>query len=328
MEELLPNLFDQRVAEAEGHERGLQALAIETIQVNVGLTCNLECKHCHVASSPRRKEQMDWATMEQVLEAARHIRAGTVDITGGAPEMNPHFRRFVEALREENFHVMVRTNLTILLENGYTDLPEFFRDHQVHLVASLPCYLEENVDRQRGEGVHRGSIEALRRLNALGYGFDPILPLDLVYNPIGPSLPPPEGQLEEDYRRVLKEQYGVTFTRLYTITNMPIGQFLGDLRQHGRLEEYHDLLQRSFNPLTVNGLMCRRQISVAWDGSLYDCDFNLALRLRVDRGAPNHISQFDHAMLARRHIMTGEHCLGCTAGHGSSCGGALLRETH
>ncbi len=317
------NRFDLRVVENSAFPDGLRAGAIRTVQVNIGLTCNLECAHCHVASSPRRKEQMNGETLEQVLRLARNLAPVTVDITGGAPEMNPHFRRFVEILRGESFPVMVRTNLTLLLEPDYTALPEFFRSHQVHLIASLPCYLEENVDSQRGAGVYKKSIEALTRLNALGYGIDSELPLDLVYNPVGPGLPPDQRRLEADYREQLGARHSVVFNRLLTITNMPIGQFLGDLKRSGSLDSYLQTLERAYNSGTVERLMCRDQISIGWDGTLYDCDFNLALRLPLDHGLPNHVSRIDPAELAHRLIRTGEHCFGCTAGSGSSCGGAL-----
>jgi radical SAM/Cys-rich protein len=220
--------FDEKVLAVEGDH--LRAIDLETIQVNIGLTCNIECRHCHVVSGPLRTERMNWDTMEMVLAAARRAGSKRIDITGGAPEMNPEFRRFILAIRREGLEVMVRTNLTILLELGYEDLPEFFVEQRVHLVASLPCYLEENVDAQRGEGVYAGSIAALRILNQLGYGLRPELPLDLVYNPPGPALPPDQAALELDYKRRLEDRFGIRFNHLFTITNMPIGRFLGDLR--------------------------------------------------------------------------------------------------
>jgi radical SAM/Cys-rich protein len=247
-----------------------------------------------------------------------------IDLTGGAPELNPSFRQFVSALRKENLQVQVRTNLTVLLEPGMEDLPEFLRNHQIHLVASLPCYLEENVRAQRGEGVYGKSIEAIRRLNALGYGIKTHLPLSLVYNPGGPFLPPPQSALEKDYRRELGQRFGITFTHLLTITNMPLGRFHSELSLQKQEENYLQLLRKSFNLQTVEGLMCRYQISVGWDGTLYDCDFNLALKLPVDHGAPDHIQRFNPAELLTRRIVTGEHCFGCTAGYGSSCSGALV----
>lgn len=316
------NEFEKKVEEITG--TGLYSLDIETIQVNVGLKCNQACVHCHVESSPRRTEMMEWPTMERIIELARRVRARRVDITGGAPELNPHLRRFIRALREQGQTVQVRTNLTVLLLPEMETMPEFFRDHQVHLVASLPCYLEDNVRRQRGYGVYEKSIEAIKRLNALGYGHDPERPLDLVYNPVGPFLPPDQAKLEEDYRRELWSRFGIVFTRLLTITNMPIGRFLDDLRRQGKDQQYLNLLRQSFNPQTLEGLMCRHQINVDWDGRLYDCDFNLALRMPVDHGLPDHLRDLDLPALARRKIVTGVHCFSCTAGRGSSCGGALV----
>ncbi len=301
----------------------LFARTLETIQVNIGLTCDRACHHCHVESTPQRTEQMTWETMELVLAAAARAGAATLDITAGAPEMNPHFRRFVQAARKAGLHVSVRTNLTIMLRHGYRDLPTFYRDQQVHLIASLPCYLEDNVDRQRGKHAYADSIAMLRELNAVGYGRDPKLPLDLVYNPLGPALPPEQPRLEADYRRELRERFGIEFTRLLTITNMPIGRFLHDLRRDGREEAYWRRLAEAYNPATLERLMCRAQIHVSWDGTLHDCDFNYALGMPTDHSAPRHIRDFDVEQLRRRQIRTARHCLGCTAGSGSSCGGAL-----
>ena len=303
---------------------GLYADDIETIQINIGLKCNLACRHCHVESSPTRTEEMDWATLTKVLEVAQSVGAKTVDITGGAPEMNPHFRRFVEAVRNQGQEVMVRTNLTILLEPGYEDMAEFMRDRQVKLVASLPCYLEENVDKQRGHGVYAGSIEVIRKLNELGYGVNEGLILTLVYNPIGPVLPPDQVELEKTYRRELDERFGIRFTNLFTITNMPIGRFEFYLKRNKQDEAYRQLLRESYNPMTVEGLMCRHLISVGWDGTLYDCDFNLAIHWPVAHGTVRNIREFDKAKIAKRRIVTGRHCFGCTAGRGSSCGGVLV----
>lgn len=314
--------FDALVTE-EGAPGLFSASRLRTLQVNIGLKCNLLCTHCHVNSSPRRKEEMDRDTMEAVLRLAKRAGSEIVDITGGAPEMNPHFKRFVAALRAEGLHVIVRTNLTILREPGYEDIPAFYRKHGIELVASLPCYLEENVDAQRGEGVYRRSIEAIRTLNALGYGVDPDLVLNLVYNPVGPSLPPDQTALEEEYRRELRERFGVEFTVLFTITNVPIGRFRGDLKRRKELEEYMDLLRQSFNPDTVEHLMCRHQVSIGWDGTLFDCDFNLALRWPVDGTGGTNVRDADAGALVHRRIVTGGHCFACTAGSGSSCGGAL-----
>ena len=321
------NDFDSRVVEATGVP--LRAERVSIMQINVGLVCNQQCAHCHVAASPKRKEQMGWETMEHVVRVARSIECGLLDITGGAPEINPHFRHFVAAARRGNgegnagIPVQVRTNLTIMLEPGYEDVAAFDAEHRVKLVASLPCYLEENVDRQRGEGVYRGSVEAIKMLNGLGYGHDPELTLDLVYNPLGPYLPPDQEALESDYRQELRERWGIEFTKLVTITNMPIGRFMGDLRRQKKADAYRQLLRNAFNPSTVEGLMCRHQINVDWDGNMYDCDFNLALKLKVNHGMPTNIRDFDPA-LHTRFIETGDHCFGCTAGRGSSCGGALV----
>jgi len=315
------NAFDRRVIEATGAP--LSAERVSIVQINIGLTCNIACVHCHVASSPRRTEQMNRDVMAHVLRVAGEVGADLIDITGGAPEMNPHFEEFVAEARARGFAVQVRTNLTILLEPGYEHMADFMAAHGVKLVASLPCYTEENVDAQRGEGVYRGSIEALRRLNSVGYGVDERLPLDLVYNPGGASLPGDQGALETDYRRELRERHGIEFTKLITITNMPIGRFLSRLKKEGRAQSYRALLEETFNADTVDGLMCRHQINVDWNGDMYDCDFNLALKMKVNHGAPTNIRDFDASVHTRR-IATGNHCFGCTAGHGSSCGGALV----
>ncbi|RJP33577.1 MAG: radical SAM/Cys-rich domain protein [Phycisphaerales bacterium] len=316
--------FERRVAEATGE--ALSALSIDTIQVNVGLKCNLACRHCHVEASPKRTEQMTWETMLQVLDAARGSGAGAIDITGGEPTMHPHFRRFVAAARRDGFDVIVRTDLTIMLEEGYRDLPDFLAGLRVRLIASLPCYLPENVNRQRGLSVYERSVEAIRALNAAGFGVERGLTLDLVYNPLGPMLPPPQARLEADYRRELRARFGIEFNRLITITNMPIGRFLHDLQRDGRAASYEQLLRERFNPQTVGSLMCRRQVHVSWDGALHDCDFNYALGMRTNSGSPAHVRAFDPQRLAERRIQCGTHCFGCTAGFGSSCGGALTSD--
>lgn len=305
------------------HATELRSGAIETVQVNIGAECNLACRHCHVESSPARRERMDWPTMRQVLDAAEHLGAHQLDITGGAPELHPEFRNFVSAARDRRLNVIVRTNLTILLRPEMSDLPGFFRHHSVRLVASLPCYLGENVDRQRGRGVFDDSIEALRRLNSVGYGREAVLELDLVYNPLGASLPPSQEALECAYREKLREQHGIEFTRLYALANMPIGRFAQDLERHGQLDGYLSRLRASFNPRTLPGLMCRSQIHVGWDGRLYDCDFNFVLGMPVDTSVARRVGELVNATITSRRIATGEHCFGCTAGQGSSCGGAL-----
>jgi radical SAM/Cys-rich protein len=316
------NDFEKQVAGIE--KDGLHCVKIETLQVNLGLRCNQQCIHCHLEASPQRNEIMEWSVMKLVLEAARKSHCQLVDLTGGAPELNPYFRRFVAALRQENLPVQVRTNLTILVEPGIEGMSDFLREHQVQLVASMPCYLEENVRAQRGIGVYEKSIAAIRQLNVLGYGSNPALPLNLVYNPGGPVLPPQQTVLEEEYRQELGGRFGITFTHLLTITNMPLGRFRWELDRQSRERDYLQLLRESFNPKTVAGLMCRHQISIGWDGTLYDCDFNLALGLQVNHGAPDHIRFFKIGDLQRRRIVTGEHCYGCTAGSGSSCQGALV----
>lgn len=297
---------------------------LTTIQVNIGLTCNLTCDHCHVNSSPKRKEQMDWETMESILHVADALNIATIDITGGAPEMNPHFQKFIRAIRTRDLNVMVRTNLTILLEPGYENGIDFFKSQCVQLIASLPCYLEENVDKQRGDGVYQESIEVIRRLNAVGYGIDSDLPLNLVYNPGGPSLPPDQSELEADYHRELRDRFGIEFTHLHTITNVPIGRFKTDLRRDKQLDAYMETLRNAYNPDTIDALMCRHQISVGWDGTVYDCDFNLAMRLPLIENAQRQIRTLDPQALKSRNIATGDHCFACTAGCGSSCGGALV----
>jgi radical SAM/Cys-rich protein len=266
---------------------------------------------------------MDWRTMEMVIEAAEEAGCRSFDLTGGSPELNRHFRRFVTELRRRGSSVQVRTNLTVLLEPEMADMPEFYRDQRVHLVGSLPCYLERNVRAQRGAGTYEASVAAIRKLNAVGYGEHPELMLDLVYNPVGPSLPPDQKNLQADYRRELNRRFGIVFSNLLTLTNMPIGRFQHVLLRQGRDAEYRALLRDAFNPSTVPMLMCRHQISIDWDGRLYDCDFNLALGMATDHGAPSHIRRFDAERLVPRRVTTGDHCFGCTAGSGSSCGGAL-----
>jgi radical SAM/Cys-rich protein len=268
---------------------------------------------------------MSRETMQDCLDVLARTDIPTLDITGGAPEMNPHFRWLVSEARRLGRHVINRSNLTILLAPGYKDLPEFLARQLVEVVASLPCYLPENTDAQRGNGVFDRSITALRELNALGYGQpDSGLVLTLVYNPLGASLPPPQAALEAAYCRELKDRYGVVFNRLYTITNMPVSRFLDDLLQHGRYDQYMHKLIEAYNPEAAEGVMCRTTLSVGWDGLLYDCDFNQMLDLRLSPGLPRHIRDFDLTQLKQRPIVTGQHCYGCTAGCGSGCQGAVL----
>ncbi len=316
------NQFERRIF--SGEREGLFSDGIRILQVNVGLRCNQACAHCHLGASPDCDETMEWTTIEKLVEIAQIVRPALVDITGGAPEKNPHLADFIMALTDRNLEVQVRTNLTALVEPENEGLMDLLKDRGVRLTGSLPCYLEEKVRAQRGEGVYEKSIEALRRLNELGYGTEGGLTLNLVYNPGGPFLPGDQAALEEDYRRELGKRFGLTFSNLLTIANMPIGRFREILVNKSRYEKYMALLKDSFNVDTVPGLMCRNQISAGWDGRLYDCDFNLALGLTVNHGAPDHIDRWDLESLGERRVVTGPHCFGCTAGCGSSCGGALV----
>jgi radical SAM/Cys-rich protein len=302
----------------------LRATGIEVLQVNVGKLCNQTCHHCHVDAGPDRREVMTRTTMQLCLDMLAKTDIPTLDITGGAPEMNPHFRWLVAESRALGRHVIDRSNLTILMAPGYQDLPTFMAQHRIEVVASLPCYLPQNTDRQRGEGVFEKSILALRRLNEAGYGQpDSGLVLTLVYNPVGASLPPSQAGLQEVYRREMSARYGVVFTRLFTITNLPISRFLDDLVQTDRYDEYMEKLATAFNPAAAAGVMCRTTLSVGWDGRLYDCDFNQMLDLGLEPGLPRHIRDFDPGLLSHRSIVTGQHCYGCTAGTGSGCQGAI-----
>jgi radical SAM/Cys-rich protein len=316
--------FDERVA-ASG-TRLARADAIETLQVNVGKLCNQACKHCHVDASPTRTEIMTREVAEAVIEAVRKFRFPTLDITGGAPELNPSFRYLVAEARALGAHVIVRHNLTVMFEPGQQDLPEFFREQEVEVVSSLPYFLEQQTDAQRGHGVFDKSINALRRLNEVGYGVEGSgLTLNLVYNPVGAFLPPSQSSIEADFKRELAARYNVSFNRLYTITNMPIKRFLDYLRRTGNEERYMRKLVESFNPGAVESLMCRNLLSVDWEGRLYDCDFNQMLELGVAPELPRTIAELDPAKFAGRRVMTGPHCFGCTAGAGSSCGGAVVK---
>lgn len=316
--------FDEKLA---AHGMELRSAGIETLQVNVGKLCNQACKHCHVDAGPARTEIMTRETAEQVIEAVRKFRFRVLDITGGAPELNPSFRYLVMAAHALGAHVMVRHNLTVMFEPEQDDLPEFFRANAVEVVSSLPYFLEQQTDAQRGRGVFQKSIEALRRLNGVGYGVEGgNLVLNLVYNPVGAFLPPAQSSIEADFKRELRQRHNVSFNRLYTITNMPIKRFLDYLRRTGNEERYMRKLVEAFNPASIEGLMCRNLVSVDWTGRLYDCDFNQMLELGVSPELPQIISGFDPADFAGRRIMTGPHCFGCTAGAGSSCGGAVIKS--
>lgn len=319
----LPHFEEQLVRSGLGT---LTAYALDTLQVNMGKMCNQTCTHCHVDAGPDRKEKIDRATLEDCLRAVEAQRIRTVDLTGGAPEMHPDFRWFVEELKKRGAHVMVRCNLTIILANKkYHDLPAFFRQHSVEVVSSLPFYTADRTDRQRGKGVFEHSIEALRMLNAVGYGKgDEHLKLDLVYNPAGAFLPGSQEELERQFKKELHEKHGIVFDRLFAITNLPISRFLDYLQRSGKYEDYMEKLLNAFNPAAVEGVMCRSMISVGYDGLLFDCDFNQMLELPLSAGMPRHIRDLGSSQVVGRRITTGRHCYGCTAGAGSSCGGATV----
>lgn len=300
---------------------------LDIFQINVGYMCNLTCEHCHVDAGPGRKEIMTRETMRHCLRAIRESGARTVDLTGGAPEMNRDFQWFVEEIRaiSPDIDIIVRSNLTILVMNKrYRAYPEFFKKNRVTVIASLPCYTAENTDKQRGDNVFVQSIEALQVLNGLGYGKEGTgLNLHLVYNPGGAHLPGNQMGLEADYKRVLKNDYNIEFNNLFTITNLPISRFLDYLIQEEKFDDYMQLLLESFNPSAAFGVMCRNTLSVSWDGYLYDCDFNQMLQLQVEKAVSQHIENFNLKELNERNIVIGQHCYGCTAGAGSSCQGTV-----
>lgn len=312
------NAFTQKL---EDHGLTLSRGRFQTLQINVGRKCNQACRHCHVDAAPWRTEMMSAEVAERVVQWIRTHRPEVVDITGGAPEMSEHFRSFVEVARDCGCRVIDRNNLTIIETARYSWLPEYLSAMQVEIVASLPCYSPDNVDAQRGDGVFEKSIRALQRLNRFGYGTR--LPLYLVYNPLGAKLPPPQAMLEEEYKGELRSRYGIEFSGLFTITNQPIARFAQDLREQGRWDDYLELLANSFNPATVDGLMCRSTLSVGWRGEIYDCDFNQMLGLQLRDERPLHLWDVTPDGLESRGILTGVHCLACTAGCGSSCTGSL-----
>jgi radical SAM/Cys-rich protein len=317
------NRFAQKLTE---HSILLRRARPEILQVNLGKLCNLTCTHCHVNAGPKRREIMTRQTVDRIIDWLTKTEIPIVDLTGGAPEMIPDFRYFIKGVKAltRPRHVIDRCNLTILLEPGYEDLPQFLAMHKVEIIASMPCYSSENVNAQRGEGVFEGSIKALRLLNSLGYGTAVDLPLHLVYNPVGAVLPGPQAELEADYKRELKGHFGIVFNMLYTITNLPIARFASYLRHNNKLEEYMQLLIENFNPATIAGLMCRNTISVGWRGEVYDCDFNQQLDMQWENGKRFFLWDIDPCKIDNREIMTGDHCFGCTAGAGSSCGGAIV----
>jgi radical SAM/Cys-rich protein len=318
------NAFDAKLS---AHGLALRRARLQTLQVNVGRKCNQACRHCHVDAGPWRTEMVGEAVARRIGDWIRQYQPEVVDITGGAPELSGFFRFFVETACGAGSHVIDRCNLTIIEEPGYGDLPDYLAGQEVEVIASLPCYTAENVAKQRGAGVFEKSISALRKLNRVGYGTR--LPLNLVYNPVGPKLPGPQAELEADYREALGREFGITFNRLYTITNQPIARFAEDLRRQGKTEEYMSLLTSSFNPVTVENLMCRTTLSVGWMGEVYDCDFNQMLGMQMQNGKLLYLWDVTPERLEGWAVRTGAHCLACTAGCGSSCGGALqvMRET-
>ena len=304
----------------------IQRRQLDTLQVNLGYTCNLSCTHCHVAAGPTRKEQMSLDVIEDILTYIQTHAVGTLDLTGGAPEMNIHFRYLVSAARKLGVKVIDRCNLTILLEPGYEDMAEFLAGEGVEVVASLPCYAEQNVDKQRGKGVYHESIIALQKLNALGYGqSDSGLVLNLVYNPGGPFLPPPQQALEQDYKRELFEHHGIVFNQLFALTNMPISRFGSFLMSKGQFNEYMHLLKGAYSEHNLDAVMCKNLISIDWQGYVYDCDFNQMLDIPlIATDKPKiHLRDMMDSNLDGQPIAVADHCYGCTAGQGSSCGGAL-----
>ncbi len=313
-----PVIFDEKLGDAK-----LFAASLNTLQVNVGKLCNQACKHCHVDASPTRTEIMPRKIVDDCLNVLRQYNIPTLDITGGAPEMIPDFRYFVTEARKLGAKIIVRHNLTIMFEENQTDLPEFFAANECEVVSSLPYFLQQQTDAQRGRGVFDKSIAALKKLNAVGYGVDDRLVLNLVYNPVGAFLPPEQSAVEADFRRELKTRFDISFDNLFTITNMPIARYLDWLRRTKNEESYMRKLVNAFNPATVDGLMCRSLMSVDWRGNLYDCDFNQMLDLGIEENLPQTIGEFDFDKLTRRRIATGAHCFGCTAGSGSSCGGVV-----
>jgi radical SAM/Cys-rich protein len=299
---------------------------IDVLQVNFGKLCNQSCAHCHVDAGPNRKEAMTRETVNHVLNFISASQINTVDITGGAPELNPNFEYFVSSLKNDNRQIIVRSNLTIILEYPGETLPQFYKKNRVELICSLPCYKQENVDRERGQGVYKKSIEALKILNKVGYGHEHSkLTLNLAYNPGGPFLPPPQKKLEADYKNELFNQYEIVFNNLYVLTNIPINRYEKYLKKIGQYKKYLRLLKENFNPNTIKHLMCRRQVNVGWDGKIYDCDFNQMLGLHLHNGKTCKIGETTLKEIMEINIQTRDHCYGCAAGSGSSCGGSLTQ---
>lgn len=318
----MSNRFDSILAD---RSLSLRRARAEILQINVGKLCNLTCVHCHVNAGPKRKEIMTRETVDRIVDWFAATDLPTIDLTGGAPEMIPDFRHLIQRLRAlpQRRRILDRCNLTILLEPGHDGLAEFLAENEIEIVASMPCYQPDNVNAQRGDGVFDASIAALQLLNRLGYGTKPELPLHLVYNPNGDFLPGPQDELEADYKRELAEHFGIVFNSLYTITNLPVARFASWLRHEGKYEAYLDLLVSAFNPATIDGLMCRNTINVSWQGEIHDCDFNQMLHLPLGGQGRKYLWDITPDSLDNLPIATGAHCFGCTAGAGSSCGGAL-----
>ncbi len=309
----------------DASDQSLTRTRPKVLQINVGKLCNLTCVHCHVNAGPRRKEIIQRETIDRILEWLRENPLPVVDLTGGTPEMIPDFHYFVRELKGLGVHLIDRCNVTILVEPGYEDYIDFLAENEVEIIASMPCYSPENVNEQRGDGVFDRSIQALQLLNERGYGTTPELPLNLVYNPNGASLPPEQTALEADYKRELRKHFGIEFNALYTITNLPVARFASYLKREGALKAYMKLLVDSFNPASVSGLMCRDTINVDWEGAVYDCDFNQQMGMHLGEGnEPLRLWDVDLDTWLERPIRTASHCYGCTAGNGSSCGGALI----
>jgi radical SAM/Cys-rich protein len=309
--------FKERIEETLGGP--LTAGDLQILQVNVGYRCNMACRHCHVVAGPNRSEVMEKDTVDEVLAVLKKFDIKTLDITGGAPELNPHFTYFAAEAKKAGCHIIARSNLTVFFEKGYEHLPEFYCEHGIEITASLPYYLDSSVDRVRGDGTFEKSIKALQLLNSLGYGDGSgIRRLNLVYNPSGTFLAPSQQCLEDQYRHQLKMYHNISFDRLFVFSNMPVGRFKDHLEKTASLEKYLKVLEESFNPSTLDGLMCRHLISVGWDGALYDCDFNQVLGLHMHDNYPQQIRDFDVERLSERYIRTGDHCYGCTAGQGST----------
>ena len=305
------------------HELELAHQQPNELQINLGKLCNLACHHCHVDAGPKRTEIMTWQTMEKILDWAERANIKRVDLTGGAPELNPHFKQFCTELLKLNIEITSRCNITVLYEKGQEYLAQWYADNKIRLVCSLPCYTEDNVDAQRGKGTFDKSIAGLQLLNSLGYGIHESLSLDLVYNPSGAFLPPQQESLEQDYRTMLMDNFGIEFSSLLAITNIPINRFAHSLERDKQLDDYQHLLVSNFNPTTIDNLMCRHLINLDWLGRVYDCDFNQMLEIPFAGGENTYLWDLDINNISGENIATNRHCFGCTAGSGSSCGGAL-----